>query len=279
MIDKSLAPILAQFFQEDDLQRNFVYLQSLPKDIVQCELKFKDDLVVAGLPFFFETFNYLMTTELSYQEYLKFEGMVVKKMDNFNIKFQLPFNIVLTAERLALNLLQQASSIATTTSQFATKANLKGIKILDTRKTTPGLRFLEKYAVVQGGGHNHRYGQVDTWMIKDNHKSFFGGLAEALAFFKNQKSFYNPIVVEIHNLAELNEALELKIQHVMLDNFKPETIKEAVKLKQNNMTYEVSGGINLENLDDYLIEGVDAISVGAITYNAKHVDISLNYKR
>ncbi len=279
MIDKSLAPILAQFFQEDDLQRNFVYLQSLPKDIVQCELKFKDDLVVAGLPFFFETFNYLMTTELSYQEYLKFEGMVVKKMDNFNIKFQLPFNIVLTAERLALNLLQQASSIATTTSQFATKANLKGIKILDTRKTTPGLRFLEKYAVVQGGGHNHRYGQVDTWMIKDNHKSFFGGLAEALAFFKNQKSFYNPIVVEIHNLAELNEALELKIQHVMLDNFKPETIKEAVKLKQNNMTYEVSGGINLENLDDYLIEGVDAISVGAITYNAKHVDISLKYKR
>jgi nicotinate-nucleotide pyrophosphorylase (carboxylating) len=279
MIDKSLRPMIEQFFQEDDLQRNFVYIQSLPKDIVQCELKFKDDLVIAGLPFFFETFNYLMSNELSYQEFLNFEGTNVQKNENFNIKFQLPFNIVLTAERLALNLLQQASSIATMTSQFATKASHKGIKILDTRKTTPGLRLLEKYAVVKGGGYNHRYGQTDAWMVKDNHKSFFGGLEQALNFFKDQKSFYNPIVVEIHNIEELIQAIELNVNHIMLDNFKPETIREAVKLKKANMTYEVSGGITLENLDNYLIEGVDAISVGAITYNARHVDISLKYKK
>ena len=129
-----------------------------------------------------------------------------------------------------------------------------------------------------GGGNNHRLGQTDTWMVKDNHKTFFGGLKEAVSFFKSMQTFYNSMVVEIHSIEELKEAIALKINHVMLDNFTPELIKEAVKIKPQGMTYEVSGGVRFETLDSFLIEGVDAISIGAITYDAPHMDISLKFK-
>lgn len=268
-----------EFFKEDNIFRNFNYLTRLPSDPVNCQLKLKDDLILAGLPFFFETINRLMENSFDWSEYNEFEGKSFKKSDNHQIKFQLPFNIVLTAERIALNLLQRASSIATYTNKFVKIANTKNIKILDTRKTTPGLRALEKYAVTVGGGFNHRYSQTDIWMIKDNHKSFFDGLEKALNFFKDTKSFYTPVVVEIHNLKELREAIELKCEHVMLDNFTPEEIVEAVKIKTANITYEVSGGIKIENLNDFVIDGVDAISTGSITYEPRQVDISLKYQR
>ena len=116
-------------------------------------------------------------------------------------------------------------------------------------------------------------------MIKDNHKSYFGGLKGALEFFENMHCFYKPIIVEIHDLDELKEAADLNVRHVMLDNFTPDHIKEAVKIKKDGQTFEVSGGIRLETLKNYLIEGVDAISVGALTYDAPHVDISLKYKK
>jgi len=156
-------------------------------------------------------------------------------------------------------------------------AHESGIKILDTRKTTPGLRFLEKYAVRVGGGFNHRMGQTDTWMIKDNHKSFFGGLKGALEFFGKMGSFYNSVVVEIHNTSELEEAISHGVKHVMLDNFTPEQVSEAISLKRDSMTFEVSGGINLDNIKNYLISGVDGISIGKITYDAPSVDISLKF--
>lgn len=195
------------------------------------------------------------------------------------LSFGLPFNIVLTGERIALNLLQRASAIATYTNMYAEKAKSKNIKILDTRKTTPGHRALEKYAVFTGGGYNHRFGQADCFMIKDNHKSFFGGLKGALDFFEQMHCFYKPIIVEIHDLDELAEAAALNVRHVMLDNFTPSQIREAVKTKKDGQTFEVSGGIRLETLDEYLIDGVDAISVGALTYDAPHVDISLKYQK
>lgn len=276
---KALDKMFENFFSEDDLSRNFHYVNSLPNEIVNCSLKFKDDLKIAGLPYFFEAFNYLSNKKFDYREYLSFEGRDVLKNEKFELNFEMPFSVVLTAERIGLNLLQKASSIATYTNKFVEIAKNSNIHILDTRKTTPGHRAIEKYAVQVGGGKNHRFGQADCWMIKDNHKSFFGGLEEALSFFEGINSFYTPTVVEIHSLEELKKGLELNIKHFMLDNFSPEQIHEAIKLKSDNVTYEVSGGINLTSLKSYLIEGVDAISTGSITYNAPHVDISLKYKR
>lgn len=275
----ALRTMYESFFQEDDLTRNFAYISKLPKDTVKCSLKIKDDMLLAGLPFFFETFNYLLDDHIDYSEFLNFEGKCFSKNDNAQLEFDLPFNVVLTGERIALNLLQKCSAIATYTNLFVTKANKAGVKILDTRKTTPGHRSLEKYGVQIGGGKNHRFGQADSWMIKDNHKAFFGGLKEALDFFSSVNSFYNPVIVEIHSKDELKQGLEYGVRHFLLDNFTPEQIKDAVKLKKPGVTYEVSGGITLETLDSFLIEGVDAISAGSITYNAPHKDISLKYKR
>jgi nicotinate-nucleotide pyrophosphorylase (carboxylating) len=266
---------LERFFVEDDLGRNGYYTQSLPTDSVTCSLKIKDDLTIAGMPWFIESFRFL-GAKLS-DELLQWEGKFLKKGSELN--FELPFSLALTGERIALNLLQHASSIATYTTQFVDKAEKYKIAILDTRKTTPGLRALEKYAVRTGGGYNHRLGQTDMWMVKDNHKSFFGGVTEAVEFFKSQQGFYTPIEVEIHDLAELEVARELGIRHLMLDNFSPDQIREAVKVKAEGMTYEVSGGVRLDTIDNYLIEGVDAISIGALTYGAPAVDISLKYKR
>jgi nicotinate-nucleotide pyrophosphorylase (carboxylating) len=275
----ALREMFKTFYQEDDISRNFNYIQALPKDTVKCQLKFKDDMTIAGLSYFFEAFNYLKPGAVDYEKFLEIEKKCVLKKDNFQIEFELPFNVVLSGERIALNLLQKASSIATYTKKFSDIAKDSRVTILDTRKTTPGHRALEKYAVQAGGGKNHRFGQVDCWMIKDNHKSFFGGLKKALEYFESINSFYTPVIVEIHSLEELKAGLELNINHFMLDNFTPEKIIDAVKLKKPGITFEVSGGIGLHNLKDYLIDGVDAISSGSITYNAPHVDISLKYKR
>lgn len=263
------------FLQEDELGKNFNYIHSLPETSVTCSLKFKDDLVVSGLPFFFETLNYFLPNKIDYTPYLKFERQAVKKSDNAVLEFEAPFNVVLTAERLALNLLQKASSISTHTRKFVDA--VENVTLLDTRKTTPGLRSVEKYATSVGGAKNHRFSQTDIFMIKDNHKNFFGGLKEALEFFKKVRSFYTPIVVEIHSLDELKLARELKVRHLMLDNFSPEEVREAVAMKSEGMTYEVSGGITLSNIKQYDIIGVDAISSGSLTYGAPPVDISLKY--
>ncbi|MBC75316.1 MAG: nicotinate-nucleotide diphosphorylase (carboxylating) [Halobacteriovoraceae bacterium] len=270
-----LQDAIANYYKEDDLHTNFAYVNALPQNLVKCSLKFKQDIVVAGMPYFVEAFNYLHPSKLD--SLLELEGKSVKKGEELN--FDLPFNIALTGERIALNLLQRASAVATYTKQYVDKAKNYNIKILDTRKTTPGHRALEKYAVFVGGGFNHRFGQMDCLMIKDNHKSFFGGLENALKFFEDIHSFYRPVIVEIHDLEELKQAQALEVKHLMLDNFSPSLIKEAIRLKQSGQTFEVSGCIRLETIQDYLIDGVDAISVGALTYDAPHVDISLKYKR
>lgn len=274
---KSLLPEMNKWFEEDDLNRNFFYAKSLPKDPVHLELKIKSPMVFAGSDFFAAAFTYLgSSNDFTFLHH--YEG---KKLQETIISFPetMPFNLAVTGERVALNLLQHASSIATWTSRHVEIAEKKAIKILDTRKTTPGLRALEKYAVRVGGGMNHRLGQTDTWMIKDNHKEAFGGLTGAWNFFQDQGSFYNNIVVEIHSLDELKEAISLGCRHIMLDNFSPDQIREAIKFKKEGMTVEVSGGLNLVTLSDFLIDGVDALSLGSLTYSAPRVDISLKFKK
>lgn len=274
---RTLMKSIENFYQEDDLSRNLFYQESLPLDLVECSLKIKSPLILSGLPWLEASFQYLDESFALSSEIKSQEGS--RKNEGDVINFKLPFNVALNGERIALNLLSHGSSIATYTNEFVSKASAKGIKILDTRKTTPGLRSLEKYSVRIGGGVNHRLGQTDLWMVKDNHKKFFGGLTPAVSFFESVGSFYNDIEVEIHDLNELSEALELGVRHLMLDNFSPEDIKKSVEMKKENVTYEVSGGINLNTLDNFLIEGVDAISVGRITYGAPPVDISLKYER
>jgi len=280
LLKASIQSSLKSFFEEDDLSRNAFYIASLPTDKVLCELFVKSDLVLSGLPYFFESFQYLLgNDQINYDEFLKFEGQSFKKSTNALFTFELPFNVALTGERIGLNLLQHSSSISTYTKKYVDKAEKYRIKILDTRKTTPGLRALEKYSVRVGGGYNHRLGQTDVWMVKDNHKSFFGGVEKAIQFFKDQGGMYTPIELEVHNIDELKEAFQLGVIHIMLDNFSPELIKEAISLKQEGITYEVSGGVRLETLDNYLIEGVDAISVGALTYGAPPMDLSFKYSK
>lgn len=263
--------------KEDLVFENLKYLRDLPQNLVQCELKIKSPLVMAGLPYFvqcFESFtdkieyNSKLLEELEGKSFLDGQGHAE------NILFQIPFSVALTVERFALNILHRSCAIATSTRQFVEKTQNYNIKILDTRKTQIGLRPWEKYAVRVGGGHNHRYGQTDIFMIKDNHKKVFGGLENALKFFENIGSFYRPVVVEIHDLDELKLAIELKVKHVMLDNFEPSEISKAIKIKPNFMSYEVSGGITLENIAGYCIEGVDAISIGSLTQWPARVDLS-----
>tara|TARA_Y100000590_G_scaffold469529_1_gene657683 strand:- start:122515 stop:123348 length:834 start_codon:yes stop_codon:yes gene_type:complete len=276
-VKNALLKTIQNFFEEDDLSRNLFYQKSLPTDEVLCSLKIKSPLILSGLPWFEASFQYLDESFKLPDGILNDEGK--RKEVGDILQFKLPFNIALNGERIALNLLSHGSAIATYTNEFVKKAESKNIKILDTRKTTPGLRSLEKYSVRLGGGVNHRLGQTDLWMVKDNHKTFFGGLEEAVGFFDSVGSFYNETEVEIHDLDELKKALNLGVRHLMLDNFHPDQIKEAVKIKKEGVTYEVSGGINLETIENYLIEGVDAISIGRITYGAPPVDISLKYER
>jgi nicotinate-nucleotide pyrophosphorylase (carboxylating) len=262
----------ARFFAEDDLQGNAFYLNQLPTTQVECILKIKSDVMLSGLPYFVGAFNYL-GSQLDYKELAMNEGVNFSK--GHTITFKIPFAIALSGERVALNLLQQATRVSTFTQHFVKAAENSKTIILDTRKTTPGLRMLEKYAVRIAGAHNHRFSQADAWMIKDNHKTFFGGLGPALKYFQSMQTFYQNIIVEIHSLEELKLALELGVKHVMLDNFSPKDIVTAVAMKKNDVTYEVSGGVKLNNIKDYLINGVDAISIGALTHSAPHVDLSM----
>jgi len=180
---------------------------------------------------------------------------------------------ILAAERVALNLAQRMSAIATATRRAVELARPFGIAILDTRKTTPGLRAFEKRAVAIGGGQNHRFGLFDGILIKDNHVRLAGGTREAIMRAKRARPDA-PIEVEVTTLEELDLALGTGVEAVLLDNMTPALIRNAVELAAGRCYIEVSGGITLETLVGFLVPGVDAISLGALTHSAGHVDMS-----
>ncbi len=183
---------------------------------------------------------------------------------------------VLTGERLALNLLQHLSGVATQTKQLADIAKPYGTRVVDTRKTTPGLRQLEKYAVRVGGGHNHRLGLYDAILIKDNHIAVAGGAKEALARAKAYASHMTKIEIEVESLAQAKEAVQGGADVIMLDNMAPDEMKECVAMIGHRAVVEASGGITANNLAAAAAAGVDVISVGALTHSVKAVDISLD---
>ena len=186
---------------------------------------------------------------------------------------------ILLAERLVLNCMQRMSGIATTTNRLVQLVKPYGTQLLDTRKTTPGLRYLEKWAVKIGGGENHRIGLYDMILIKDNHVDYAGGISNAIQSAKRylqQTSKSLEIEIEVRNLEELDEALaEGGIQRIMLDNFDYETLKTAVTRVGGKYKTEASGGIVEETLAAYAACGVDYISMGALTHSVKSLDMSL----
>lgn len=187
---------------------------------------------------------------------------------------------LLQTERLMLNILQRMSGIATTTALYQSKLEGTGAKVLDTRKTTPGMRILEKDAVQIGGGANHRIGLYDMILIKDNHVDFAGGIAAAVQAAKDWSKANGKdlrIEVEVRNTDEIHQAIEAGVDRIMLDNFTPEHTREAVEIiraKAPGVEIESSGGITLETIRAYGEAGVDFISVGALTHSVKGLDMS-----
>lgn len=186
---------------------------------------------------------------------------------------------LLSAERLALNFLQRMSGIATATYKITSLLSDLPVKLLDTRKTTPLLRELEKYSVRMGGGHNHRFGLFDMILIKDNHVDYTGGTVLAIraadAYLKRNQLDLK-IEIEVRNFVELQQVLdEGKVHRIMLDNFSPDQLRKALHLIDGRYETEASGGITLQNIRQYAETGVDFISVGALTHHIKSLDLSL----
>ncbi len=186
-----------------------------------------------------------------------------------------PVGALLKGERVILNLLQRMCGIATKTNEAVRVLNSSHTKICDTRKTTPGLRMLEKYAVRCGGGYNHRYGLYDAVMIKDNHISFAGSIPKAVEAARSKIGHMVKIEVETETKEQIVEAIEAGADVIMFDNRKPEEIKEWISIVPENVLTEASGGITLENLASYSDTGVDFISLGFLTHSVKALDISV----
>ncbi len=236
----------------------------------------KEDGVLAGVDLARMIFHHFNPV-ISLQIFLK-DGVFVKKGD---IAFVVegPVQDLLTCERLVLNFMQRLSAVATRTRQMVDILEGTQTRILDTRKTTPLLRELEKMAVRIGGGHNHRFGLFDMILIKDNHVDFAGGIAKALDQAKQyliDKDLNLDIEIEVRNMKELAEAIGCGIaKRILLDNFTPSALKEAVAFVARRAETEASGGITLDNLRQFAETGVDYISSGALTHHIKSLDLSL----
>lgn len=239
-------------------------------------LKIKEEGVLAGVNVAEKIFRF-MQPDIVFTAYKK-DGEIMKHGEiAFDVKAKV--HTILQCERLVLNCMQRMSGIATLTKRYVDK--LKGYKtrLLDTRKTTPNFRLLEKEAVRIGGGVNHRFGLYDMIMLKDNHIDYCGGIEKAIlkAYeYVQQKKPGLKIEVETRNLEDVKKVMSVgKVNRIMLDNFSPEQIAEALKLIDGKYETEASGGINLNNIEDYAATGVDYISSGAVIHQAKSVDLSL----
>ncbi len=252
----------------------------------RAEILMKEPGVIAGLPFL-EKVMAKLSAEVKI-ELLTEDGVYFTQaqVPTAVARLEGPAQAILKGERLALNIMQRLSGIATQTRLYTQLAQPAGIAILDTRKTTPGLRVLERYGVRAGGGTNHRFGLFDAILIKDNHIKIAGGVKEAAAAAQKYLQKHPHIKmsqvmeVEVSNLTELKSAQDLGVGRVLLDNMAPDMVRQALQQISNGDSkcfVEVSGGVNLTNLESYLIKGVDAISTGALTHSAKNIDLSLEF--
>ena len=231
----------------------------------------KEDGIICGLPVFERVFTIL--GDVTFKSFIN-EGSSVTKGDIIGELYGDALNILM-GERVALNLLQKMSGIATLTNKYVKKLEGLNTKLLDTRKTTTNLRILEKYAVKIGGGHNHRFSLSDGILIKDNHIGYAGSIKNAIKLAKENSSFVRKIEVETEYKEQILEAIEAGADIIMLDNMTPNQAKEMVKLIAGRAITECSGNITLDTIRSYALSGVDFISSGELTHSVKAFDISL----
>ena len=241
-------------------------------------LKIKQDGILAGMEVAKKIFSY--KEPASVFTAFKKDGDTMKYGEKA-FEVEATVHTILQCERLVLNCMQRMSGIATLTKQYTDKLKGYKTKLLDTRKTTPNFRLLEKEAVKIGGGVNHRFGLFDMIMLKDNHIDYCGGIEKAInkaaEYVKNKKPGLK-IEVETRSIDDVKKVIAMgkgKVLRIMLDNFKPEQIEEAVKLIGEDFETEASGGINLDNIVEYAKTGVDYVSVGALIHQAQSLDLSL----
>lgn len=275
-----------QTFEEKLLQEIVMlalWEDMVPKDVttnslmeydrkVTAEVTAKEEGVISGIEAFTAAFQTIFP-EVSVRVF-KGDGCAVKKGD-IVLEVEGMESSILMVERTALNFLQCLSGVATLTRKFVDKLKPYSASLLDTRKTTPGMRYLEKKAVKDGGGSNHRMNLEDMAMVKDNHIKMAGTISKAVEKIR-EKFPGKKIEVEVKNLKELEEALSMDVDIVMLDNFSPGLLREAVKINNHRVKLEVSGNVTLENIEEKAAVGIDFISVGALTHSFKSLDLSLN---
>jgi nicotinate-nucleotide pyrophosphorylase (carboxylating) len=241
----------------------------------RAELVAKEDFILSGIDVAARVFA-LLDGEVAFEKLLE-DGLAVKRGEVLAwIKGDA--RVLLQGERVALNLLQRMSGISTLTAAFVKEIEGTGAVVVDTRKTTPGLRVLEKYAVRMGGGRNHRTSLYDGVLIKENHIAAAGGIATAVARARERAPHTLRIEVETRNPAEVEEALAAGADIIMLDNMDLATLREAVQLIDGRALSEASGGVNLQTVRAIAETGVDLISVGALTHSSRAVDISMLFQ-
>lgn len=267
-VDNIIKNALLEDIPNEDISTNCVVDE---KSMSTVELLCKEDGIIAGLNVFKRVFEILGDVEV---ELYKKDG------DKVFIKEKIGFlkgntRKILMGERVALNLLQRMSGIATLTNKYVQEIKHTKAKLLDTRKTTPNLRILEKYSVKVGGGCNHRFNLSDGVMLKDNHISAAGGIKNAVRLAKEHSSFVRKIEVETESVEMVMEALEAGADIIMLDNMDLISAKKAVELIDGQAITEFSGNVELKNIKEIAEIGVDYISVGALTHSSKILDLSM----
>jgi nicotinate-nucleotide pyrophosphorylase (carboxylating) len=275
--EKELALIICNAVREDIGDGDHTSLSCIPKDSIgKAKLLVKDEGIIAGVEFAKQVFSYV-------DAHLKIETFINdgQKVNYGDVVFHVSgkSQSILMAERLVLNAMQRMSAIATKTAFFTNLLKGTKTKVLDTRKTTPGIRALEKWAVKIGGGENHRFALYDMVMIKDNHIDFAGGITAAITKTKKYLAENNldiKIIVEARSLKEIEEILSnTGVYRILIDNFNYEDTRKAVALIGNTCLTESSGGINEETMRAYAECGVDFISSGALTHSVYNLDLSL----
>ena len=262
--------------KDGDITSNLIIPDYKP---VKFQISNREEIILCGMDFALMVFD-LVAEKLKSKNKLVINKKISdgKKLKKNSVILQGIWDAkaVFAAERVVLNLLQHLSGIATMTGKYVAEISNKKTKILDTRKTLPGLRILQKYAVRTGGGQNHRLGLYDGILIKDNHIAAAGGISKALKMVKKNLSGKMKTEIECDNISQVKESLDNGADIIMLDNMNLNQIKRAVKLIGNKAKIEVSGGVNLKNIKAISKTGIDYISIGALTHSAKAVDIGLD---
>lgn len=276
-VENLINSLLELAFAEDIGDGDHTTLCSIPaSEVGSSKLLIKEEGILAGVDVAKDVFH-KFDPELKVEVFIE-DGAQVKPGD---VAFVVTGKVqsLLQTERLVLNLMQRMSGIATITNKYVKLLEGTKTKVLDTRKTTPGLRMLEKKAVKIGGGENHRNGLFDMILLKDNHVDFAGGIKNAITRAKQylkEKNKDLKIEIEVRNFDELNEALNVGgVDRIMLDNFTVEDTRKAVDIVNGRVELESSGGITFETIRDYAVTGVDYVSVGALTHSVKSLDMSL----